>query len=245
MKRKLSSEVLLVVAGDGVVCRRPLLCRPDRAGGLGLRDDLEADLPVSDRRGPEGRVPLWNPYVHLGRPYLADMPNMTFYPPLYLICLGQRTGVFLLVWLHCLLGAFGMRRLAGALGAGRWQSYFMAICFLASGPLMAHWVTGQLPYCWAICYMPWLFYCAVRTEEPWQSRRIALHAVLLALQLLCIPQVFWFSAVGQAVFIVARALRLPVRAGGSSTRGAASASLAWRVSGAPACWPSCCCRFSS
>ena len=59
--------------------------------------------------------------------------------------------------------------------------------------------------------MPWLFYCAVRTEEPWLTRRVALHAVLLALQLLCIPQVFWFSAIGQGVFIVVRALRLPVR----------------------------------
>ena len=159
----------------------------------------------------EGRIPLWNPYVHLGRPYLADMPNMTFYPPLYLVCLGQRTGVFLLVWLHCLLGTFGMLKLAGALGAGRWQGCFMAVCLLASGPLMAHWATGQLPYCWAICYVPWVLYGAVRTEEPWQGGRIAFYAGLLALQLLCIPQVFWFSAVGQGVFILARALRLPLR----------------------------------
>ena len=159
----------------------------------------------------EGRVPLWNPYMHLGRPYLADMSNMAFYPPVYLICLGEKAGLFLLVWLHCLLAVFGMRKLAGALEVGRWQSYFMAFSFLASGALTARWMTGQLPNCFAICYVPLLFYCAVRTEEPWRTRRVALQAVLLALQLLCHPQVFWFSAIGQAVFILTRALSLPVR----------------------------------
>ena len=83
----------------------------------------------------EGRVPLWNPYIGLGRPYLGDMQNAVFYPPLYLICLGQHFGVFLQVWLHSLLAVFGMRRLAGALQVGRWQSYFMAFSFLGSGAL--------------------------------------------------------------------------------------------------------------
>ena len=158
----------------------------------------------------EGRVPLWNPYIQLGRPFLGDMQNAVFYPPLYLICLGHEVRVFLLVWLHCLLAVFGMRGLAGALQAGRWQSYFMAFSFLGSGALTARWVTGQIPYCWALCYVPGLFYCALRTEERWGSRRIAGYALLLALQLLCgHPQAFWLTGIGQAVFIVSRALRLP------------------------------------
>ena len=159
----------------------------------------------------EGRVPLWNPYLHLGRPYVADMANMAFYLPTHLICLGEATGFFLQVWLHCLLAVFGMRKLAGVLLVGRWQSYLMAFTFMASGALTARWAAGQLPNCWAICYVPWLFYYAARTAEPWAGRRLAWYAVLLALQLLCHPQVFWFSAIGQAVFIVVRAVRLPVR----------------------------------
>lgn len=159
-----------------------------------------------------GRLPLWNPYVGLGRPFLADMQNAVFYPPVYLICLGQKTGVFLLVWLHCLLAVFGMRRFASALHIGRWQGYFMAFSFLASGPLTARWVTGEITYCWGLCYLPWLFYCALRAEEQWQRRRIALYAGCLALQFLCgHPQVFWFSVVGQAAFIFTRALGFPLR----------------------------------
>ena len=57
--------------------------------------------------------------MHLGRPYLADMPNEAFYPPLYLICLGKKTGVFLSIWLHCLFAVFGMRKTGWS--ACRWD----------------------------------------------------------------------------------------------------------------------------
>jgi hypothetical protein len=159
-----------------------------------------------------GGLPLWNPYVGLGRPFLADMQNGVCYPPAYLICAGQAVGVFLLGWLHGLVAIWGMRRLGAALGTGRWQSYFMGFTYLASGELTARWMTGQITYCWELCFMPWLFYCALRTDEPWQTGRVAQYAMWLAVQFLCgHPQVFWFSVIGQAAFIVTRALRLPLR----------------------------------
>jgi hypothetical protein len=161
----------------------------------------------------EGRVPFWNPYIGLGQPFLADGQTAVFYLPFYLFCLGHKLGVFLLVWLHCLFGAFGVRRFGQALGVGRWQCYFMAFSFLASGELTGRWVTGQIPYCCALCYVPGLFYCALRTTEPWKGRRVAVYALLLALQFLCgHPQIFWVSAIGQAVFILGRAARRPARA---------------------------------
>jgi tetratricopeptide (TPR) repeat protein len=155
-----------------------------------------------------GVPPLWNPYAGLGRPFLADTQSLVCYPPVYLICAGQGIGVFLLAWLHGLLAIWGMRRLGSGLGIGRWQSYFIGFTYLASGEMTARWMTGQFHFCWGLCYVPWLFYYALRTGEPWQSRRVGQHAMLLALQFLCgHPQVFWFSVIGQAVFIVARALR--------------------------------------
>src|ERR1700733_13267427 len=52
----------------------------------------------------EGRLPLWNPYIGLGRPFLAYIESAVFYPPTYLMCLGPRLGMFLLIWLHTLIG---------------------------------------------------------------------------------------------------------------------------------------------
>src|ERR1022692_789483 len=65
---------------------------------------------------PGGVIPLWNPFIGLGRPFLADMQNTVFYPPVYLICSGQEIGVFVLVWLHCLLAVLGMRQLGARWG---------------------------------------------------------------------------------------------------------------------------------
>ncbi|MBL6764503.1 MAG: hypothetical protein ISQ14_06065, partial [Verrucomicrobiae bacterium] len=35
-----------------------------------------------------GGLPLWNPFVGLGRPFLADTQNAVFYPPLWLVVIG-------------------------------------------------------------------------------------------------------------------------------------------------------------
>jgi Bacterial membrane protein YfhO len=204
---------LLVVLATGMFAAELCFVPPTLFEGLDYVRFYRGNFQLLADAVREGFMPLWNPYIDLGRPYLADMQNAVFYPPLYLVCLGQGLGLFLLVWLHCLVAVFGMRRLAGALEVGRWQSYFMAFSYLASGALTARWMIGQVLYCCALCYVPWLFYCASRTEEAWQSRRIALYGLLLALQFLCgHPQVFWFTGIGQVVFMVGRTLRRPWQA---------------------------------
>src|SRR5215212_6856203 len=66
----------------------------------------------------EGRLPLWNPYIGLGRPFLADLQSAVFYPPGYLLLAGK-TGVFLLVWSHLWLAAEGMKALSRELQIGK------------------------------------------------------------------------------------------------------------------------------
>ncbi len=62
----------------------------------------------------DGSLPLWNPYVGLGRPFLADTTNVVCYPPTYLICLGQEFGVFLLTIEHAATPLAGGATRAGA-----------------------------------------------------------------------------------------------------------------------------------
>jgi hypothetical protein len=205
-------ENLLVVAAVGFFAAGLCFTEPSLFKSTDYVLFYKANFQFLSDAVSEGRIPLWNPYVGLGRPYLADSQNAVFYPPVYLVCLGPRIGVFLLVWLHCGLGVFGMRRFGETLSVGRWQGYFLAFSFLASGALMARWLTGQILYCCALCYLPWLLHYGARTDEGWQARRVARHAILLALQFLCgHPQVFWFSVIGQGAFIIGRAVRRPVR----------------------------------
>jgi len=153
----------------------------------------------------EGRVPLWNPYVGLGRPFLADVQNAVFYPPVYLTLLGPGKGLFLLIWLHVLLALFGMRALGRAWGMSRPVSILIALSFAGSLILTGRFLAGQLLYACALCYLPVLFGCANRIAERWNGRLAAIHALLLALQFLCgHPQVFWFSTLGQVIFVLVR-----------------------------------------
>jgi hypothetical protein len=205
------TEALLVVAATGLFTAGLCFVRPTVFEGLSYVPFWKPNFQFLADTVRAGVIPLWNPYIGLGRPFLADMQNAVFYPPVYLICVGEEVGVFLLGWLHALVAIWGMRRLGAALGTGRWQSYFMGFTYLASGGVTAHWATAEITYCWGLCYVPWLFCCAARAEEPWQTRRVAQHALFLALQFLCgHPQVFWFSVIGQAALLFGRALRLPL-----------------------------------
>ena len=147
-------EKLLVLLATGLFAADLCFVAPTLPETSGYVDFWKPTFQFLTDAVREGRIPLWNPYIGLGRPFLADIQNAVFYPPIYLICLGQGFGVFLLVWLHCLLAIFGMRGLAGALQVGRWQSYFMAFSYLASGALTGRWMSGQLSVCWALSYVP-------------------------------------------------------------------------------------------
>ena len=153
-------ETLLVVLATGLFAAGLCFLRPTVFEGLDYVQYWKPTFQFLADTVRAGVIPLWNPYVGLGRPFLADMQNLVCYPPVYLICAGQEVGVFLLGWLHGLLAIWGMRRLGDALGTGRWQGYFMGFTYLASGELTARWMTGQITYCWGLCFVPWLFYCA-------------------------------------------------------------------------------------
>src|ERR1035438_3547620 len=122
-RMRASKEHLLVVLATGLFASVLCFVRPTIFESADYALFYKANFQFLADAMREGRVPLWNPYIGLGRPFLADTQSAVFYPPIYLICLGQELGGLLLVWLHCLLAVFGMRGLARALQAGPWQSY--------------------------------------------------------------------------------------------------------------------------
>src|SRR5215216_2352533 len=81
----------------------------------------------------ELRLPTWNPYIGLGRPYLADIQNAVFYPPIYVVVLGPGVGVLLLLWLHASWIAWGMKRFGSAIGIESWISYALGFALFFSG----------------------------------------------------------------------------------------------------------------
>jgi hypothetical protein len=155
-----------------------------------------------------GRLPLWNPYVGLGRPFLADTETAVLYPPnLLYLAVDPSTALLLLTLAHSVLGLVGMRLLGRALGMERWAAWLAAACFLWSAPLVARLSVGQVPYAHATCYVPLLFFLALRLQDAFSPTRFAALAVALALQLVCgHPQIAWVTWLGLGTFLLGRAL---------------------------------------
>src|SRR5579862_4365808 len=91
-------ENLLVVLAAGLFAAGLCLIPPSVTDGLDFRAIWKANFQFLADSIKAGHLPLWNPYMNLGRPFLADMPTEAFYPPAYLVCFGQSLGIFLSVW---------------------------------------------------------------------------------------------------------------------------------------------------
>jgi len=153
------------------------------------------------------RLPLWNPHVGLGRPFLADVETTTLYPTTLLYLLGPTFGLASSLFLHFVLAGLGMRAFARRLAIESPVADAMAIVFLLSGPLGARLLVGQIGFAQALCYLPLAFAQAVAVQDAPGARSVSRLALVLGLQLLAgHPQMSWITWLGLAVFLVGRRL---------------------------------------
>jgi hypothetical protein len=163
-----------------------------------------------------GRLPLWNPHVGLGRPFLADVETAGFYPPnlLYLV-LDPHLCLLLLLVAHTALLLWGWLRLGRYLGVDGPAAWMTGLAFAASGAVVGTIHKGLIPYGDAIAWLPLVFLLAIRLQDAWSARRVAALALGLGLQLLCgHPQIAWLTWFALGVLLAARGFP------GSRSRGA-------------------------
>jgi len=83
----------------------------------------------------QGRLPLWNPYLFMGVPFLANAQTALFYPlnfPLYWLPVPKMVSYSIL--LHVFLaGLFAYLYTRLSLGLGRWGAWLAAAVFALSG----------------------------------------------------------------------------------------------------------------
>lgn len=139
-----------------------------------------------------GRVPLWNPDLFMGVPFLANSQVGFLYPlnwPLWL-ALPTPYAVSASILVHLLIAALGAY-LAGrrTLALGRVAALFAAALFALGGYLTAQ--VEHINQLQGLAWLPWFFAAlapavASQGARPWQDRlRIVLAVgMLFALQLL-------------------------------------------------------------
>jgi len=203
-----------------------LLARAPATDGVDFVRFFGPHLEAGVRALRQGELPLWDPWVGLGRPLLADLQVPLLYPPTLLPCLllGVSTGALVALGLHALLCLVGTTCLARQLGADRGPSLLAACAFLAGGGLVGRAQLGNFGYVQTLLWLPLVLHLALRLGERPSARGAAWLALALGLQTLSgHPQPTWLGGLAAGLLVL---VRVPAGPGQARRVGVALCALA-------------------
>ncbi len=131
-------------------------------------------------------LPLWNPYMFAGMPFLADIQTQVFYPLNWLLAFistPSQSSTFYLVQLKCilhlLLGAIGFYLLMREMKLSRWSGVIAGLSFGLSGFMVSHII--HLTIISTFAWFPLLLFFFYRTVFHHRLRDAVLGALTLGL----------------------------------------------------------------
>jgi len=153
-----------------------------------------------------GVIPLWNPHIYCGTPFLAGIQGAVFYPPsLLYLPLPTALGINYSVLLHLFLAGLFTYLFARYLGLQEIAGFMAAAAFMLSHPYLFHIYAGHLSN---LATMVWTPLILLFVEMLFRTRRWWLSLVigaLLTVQLLAgHPQYFLYSCVGVGLYFIFR-----------------------------------------
>lgn len=164
----------------------------------------------------QGRLPLWDPYLFLGSPFLANPQTSVFYPLSVLFyVLDTPTAYNWSVVLHLgLAGAFSYAMVRISMGLGPWAGMVAGLLFMLSGFMSAQ--LGHINQLSASVWLPLILLAYERAVARRSPRWASVAGAILAVQLLAgHSQESYMSMVVMAVFggVLAITRGAPWRAG--------------------------------
>ncbi|MBM4081205.1 MAG: hypothetical protein FJ278_15995, partial [Planctomycetes bacterium] len=166
----------------------------------------------------DGVVPLWNPYIFCGMPFIASLYAALFYPPnVVFLLLPTAAAINASIILHNFLAGVFMCALGRGLGMSRWGALASAVVFMFGAPHALHVFPGHLD---ALCTMAWTP-LAFLVVEKWCAtahwRFVPLGGLVLGVQILAGQmQYFYYSCIGVSLYFVWRAVSESLSASGSA-----------------------------
>ena len=159
-----------------------------------------------------GEFPLWNPYLYLGQPLLANPNYMAFYPSNLLHLIFSFDYAFKLHFiLHPLLATWGTFFLQRRLGLHPYAAFAGALAYGFSGTLLSFLnLYNIIP---AVALMPWAGWALWGALERPTWKRIVLLAAVVALQAIAFEPLMFQCTI---LFLLALALYRWSRSGTSA-----------------------------
>ncbi|MCB1195151.1 hypothetical protein KDK77_03110 [bacterium] len=151
-----------------------------------------------------GELPLWNPLIFCGVPFVGNPQAAPFYPLFWLfLAVPVHYAITLLFMFHSILGGCGMYLYARHRRIPVWASLFSCIVFMLNGRLMGHVFAGHLTILCAWAYMPWIFFAV---DFFAFSRSVSSLFILAAMGALCflggLPQIVYYIAGASFVYLI-------------------------------------------
>lgn len=116
----------------------------------------------------QGVLPLWNPYVFSGTPFIANAQSGLFYPfSWFVFLLGPERTIGLNIALHTWLIAFGMYAWLRSIHATRAGAFLGATALALSGFISARTWAGHYTVILSIAWLPILLWTLMRALRRW------------------------------------------------------------------------------
>lgn len=133
----------------------------------------------------QGELPLWNPGLFSGVPFLANPQPALFYPPVWLLLAfpAAKVAAILLV-LHLWLAGWGMYGWLRREGADEWGAFFGALVFAFNGYFAVRLFAGHLGVVMVQAWLPMILWAYHWALERGRLTAALLGGVPVALSLL-------------------------------------------------------------
>ncbi|MGH7855939.1 MAG: hypothetical protein ACREQY_01325, partial [Candidatus Binatia bacterium] len=141
----------------------------------------------------QGNLPLWNPWVQLGVPFLASLHASVLYPPSLLLVVAFPFGFNLFLLIHYLLAADGMARLLRDRGLAGAPVAVGAVVFAVGGYLASS-LTNTAHLQTAV-WIPWTLLAWERYARRRGGGALLATVLLLAVQLCAGAPEVWLLTV--------------------------------------------------
>lgn len=132
----------------------------------------------------QGIIPLWNPYIFCGMPFVGNGQSAVFYPPNVIYWfLPEAVATLTTTYAHSVLMASGFYLLSRALGLARLPSFAAGVSMALGSDVSGHLLGGQLSAHDARAYIGWNLWAVLMVLQSGRLRYAVAAALLLVLQL--------------------------------------------------------------
>ena len=147
-------------------------------------------------------IPLWNPYLFSGSPFISNIQASMFYPLSFLYYIFSPATAYLYsTIMHCMFGVIFMYLFMRSISISQLGSLLSAIIFMFNGYFIGHLYAGHLSFIQTYIWLPLICIFLIRFLNTINFRNTVIAGLILGVQILGgFPQISFYTILAIIVF---------------------------------------------